>query len=578
MPTKKSTASLPLWWQEIHKKFRAKIAHTFLLYGNVRDYIVAGVTLDRFITSMLLAMKPSVLTVQYSVANGFVFQNQAAEDLFRALSDMEKAEGEDNMASAMRSEINAGPPPLPQAPLAALLLIRKALQKTSSENGLAVIIEDVLWLAPDNEPSRMSSEERKITSTMVEIARDPMISAAGNLVFFTCEVLSDVSPALRSASSRIEQVQVGMPIYDQRLAFINKQKESESNTQWRISPEVFASMSAALSLYNIEDVVQRGEIDGYIDETTIENRKREIVSNEYNDVLVMERAKAGLDSIGGLRHAKKLFTETIINPIKKGQRDIIPQGILLVGPPGTGKSALARAISYESGLNFARLDLSKIYDKFLGNSEKNLERLFLALSALEPVILFIDEVDQAFQRGQTGDTGASNRQFSRIMEFMADTNHRGQIITLAASNRPDLMDAALRRPGRFDIKVLIPSPSEEDRKEIIAILASKYLKQTVEVTSGILSLCEKWTGAELEMAMTKAARLLGSGEVKDAGKAVVEAFTRVRPSTADIQLMTLLALKECNDADYVPEEWRHYLDERSQLDIEIEKLRRLGGS
>jgi hypothetical protein len=122
----------------------------------------------------------------------------------------------------------------------------------------------------------------------------------------------------------------------------------------------------------------------------------------------------------------------------------------MTGPAGTGKTAMAEAVAKEAGINCVILNPARIFGKYVGDTERNLDRALYAILAMAPVLVFIDEIDQSVSRGASGDSGVSNRFFKRLMEFMSDTSHRGKVVFLAASNRPDLMDPALRRPGRFD--------------------------------------------------------------------------------------------------------------------------------
>ena len=144
----------------------------------------------------------------------------------------------------------------------------------------------------------------------------------------------------------------------------------------------------------------------------------------------------------------------------------------MTGPAGTGKSAVAEAVAHEAGVNAVVLNLARILGQYVGNSERNLEKALQAIKSLAPTIVFIDEIDQSVSRGGSGDSGVSNRIFKRLLEFMSDTGNRGQVLFLAATNRPDLLDAALRRPGRFDKKIPFLIPDESERAAIIQVMAT----------------------------------------------------------------------------------------------------------
>ncbi|HID87444.1 MAG TPA: AAA family ATPase, partial [Anaerolineae bacterium] len=167
-------------------------------------------------------------------------------------------------------------------------------------------------------------------------------------------------------------------------------------------------------------------------------------------------------------------------------------------------TAVAEAVAKESGINFVILNLARILGQWVGSSERNLEKALRAIESLQPTICFIDEIDQAVQRGTAGDSGVSNRIFKRLLEFMSDTGHRGRVLFLAASNRPDLLDAALKRPGRFDKKIPFLIPDETEREAIFQVMLRKYDLEADTIPARCITATEGWTGAEIEAAVVKA--------------------------------------------------------------------------
>lgn len=211
------------------------------------------------------------------------------------------------------------------------------------------------------------------------------------------------------------------------------------------------------------------------------------------------------------------------------------------------------------------------------NSERNLEKALEIISSMTPCIVFIDEIDQQFSRGSgnEGDSGVSNRLFARVMEFAADTSHRGQVIVLAASNRPDLLDAALKRPGRFDRKIVFPPPgTREQRLAIFEAIGRKYTITIQDHPGVLLDEIAGWTGNEIEGLMLKASELAeddGSDVIRE--RYWTEAFDLYLPSTQDIERMLDLALREVNDLSLVPAEYRNRVREMRRapaLEPEIE--------
>ncbi|MGQ9512867.1 ATP-binding protein [Thermodesulfitimonas sp.] len=227
-------------------------------------------------------------------------------------------------------------------------------------------------------------------------------------------------------------------------------------------------------------------------------------------------------------------------------------GVLLLGSPGTGKSVLAEAVAKESGMNCCSLNVGRLLGSYVGQSEKNLARALECIEALAPTIVFIDEIDQA-GLSRTGDnTGVTNRIFQQLLQFMSETRHRGRIVFLAASNRLDLIDPALKRPDRFDKKVPILAPEAAEREAIFRTFFRKYgipAESDLNLSPAVAA-TEGWTGAEMEALVLKAWELAGDRPLS--ARDLAEALKRYVPSTWGVEEMTALAVAECNDLDLFP--------------------------
>lgn len=198
----------------------------------------------------------------------------------------------------------------------------------------------------------------------------------------------------------------------------------------------------------------------------IKEHKRRAIEEQSGGLLEIVDVKRGFDAIGGMTIVKE-YLKTVSKRVLKSAHDsrynhLIPRGIILAGPPGTGKTIIAESLALESNLNMVKL--RNIRQQWVGASERNLNRAFEIIRALSPILVFVDEIDQAFgSRGLGGsnDAGTSERIFGQILEFIGDDRNRGRVIWVAATNRPDVIDAALLR--RFDriIPCLLPTPDEQ---------------------------------------------------------------------------------------------------------------------
>ena len=180
------------------------------------------------------------------------------------------------------------------------------------------------------------------------------------------------------------------------------------------------------------------------------------------------------EDIGGLKNEIELIREMIELPIKHPEvfeklGISAPKGVLLTGPPGTGKTLLAKAVATETDSHFYSIAGPEIMSKFYGESEKQLRDIFEKAAKNTPSIIFIDEVDSIAPKRGEGIDQTEKRIVAQLLTLMDGLKSRGQLIVMAATNRPDDLDEALRRPGRFDREIKINPPDEEGRKEILKI-------------------------------------------------------------------------------------------------------------
>ena len=565
MASKKSDS--PAWVQELQSKYMAGVAHGFILHFNVADYVVPGASMRTYLAKLMAGRK---IVAFYNRSDGITFAVPSMRDKFMELLEVKKT-ANPALAALAASQGNQDQE-LPKAPSAALPLLARLLRSGKPDDKLAaVIIEHAETIVPSSDVAMMSSEDRTLLVLVEKLGRDPEIMQSGNPVVLLTANLTDLHQTIRAASSKFESIRVPLPDQAARLGFIRKYRGENEKTAWELTPEQLANATAGLSLIHIEDIFLRAEQEGNLKWDLVRERKQDIIASEFGEVLEVFDPRFGFEMIGGLDHVKKFFQRCVVDPIRKGKLGLIPMGVLMTGPAGTGKTAMAEAVAKESGINCVILNPARIFGKYVGDTERNLDRALYAILAMEPVLVFVDEIDQSVNRGSAGDAGVSNRFFKRLMEFMSDTSHRGKVIFLAATNRPDLMDAALRRPGRFDKKVPFLIPENKERGSIFEVMARKYGLALKDVPAGCVEKTEGWTGAEIELATVKALEAAEYDEMSPE-EALVYAVNNVRPSTADIEFMTLLALQECNERDLLPEKYQAQFDDKEQLKKRINEI------
>jgi transitional endoplasmic reticulum ATPase len=220
--------------------------------------------------------------------------------------------------------------------------------------------------------------------------------------------------------------------------------------------------------------------------------------------VLIEIPKITWADIGGLEDVKKLLKEIIEWPLKypdsfKHLGIKPPTGVLLYGPPGTGKTLLAKAIANESGANFISVKGPELLSMWVGESERHVRDVFRRAKQVAPCIIFFDEVDALVpRRGMSADSHVSERVVSQLLAEISGLEELHGIVVIAATNRPDIVDPALLRPGRLERQILVPTPDETTRLEILKV-HTKDMPLTKDVDIKAISKeTSGYSGADLE--------------------------------------------------------------------------------
>src|SRR6266487_2752898 len=575
----------PAWATELAVKYQSAIAHAFLLSGNVQDYVggVPGQTLKNYLIS---SFGERDIVVSWNRATGFSLPTVEMRRTFASVVDFplppEKAAmppiGRGAGLAAGLNQMAPGGPALDLA--AALEKVRQPGEALDYLNRLlrakaaagqkplraAIVLDYAESIAPATEAAA-SETDRSVLVTLSEWGRDPSIGERGHILILIASDVHDLNERLRKSSVRWEQIPLPFTDLSERTTFVQRlmgdQQENEVKLAAGLTFEEIARLTTGLRYIDLEDIVLRASFHQQdLSRDLVKQRKDEIMAAEFEEVLQVVEPEFGFDALGGLEEVKADLRETVIEPLRSGQLRLVPQGILFMGPAGTGKTRLARALAREAGVTFVELQPSKIFSKWVGDTERRLERALSAIAAMTPCLVFVDEIDQAVSRGESGDNGVSNRVFKRLMEVMSDTTLRGKVLWVCASNRPDLLDAALLRPGRLDKKVPILPPDATERASILEVLTQAAFvgMKTFPGEQDYQRLAAEmdgYTGAEIEGIVGKAAQLRARSHDQLAiADALQMAYERIIPTTQNIEAMTRLALLHCNDLDLVPSHLR----------------------
>jgi len=244
---------------------------------------------------------------------------------------------------------------------------------------------------------------------------------------------------------------------------------------------------------------------------------RVVRPSAMREVLV-ETPNVKWEDVGGIEQVKQNLKEAVEWPLKypksfesMGIRP--PRGLLLYGPPGTGKTMLAKAVANESEANFIQVKGPSLLSMWVGKSEEGVRKIFERARQVAPCIIFFDEIDSlAGKRGYETGTKVTERVLNQILAEMDGIEDLNNVIVIGATNRPDMLDTALMRPGRFDRIIYVEMPDKIGREKILKIHTrnmpienkEKIIKELAENTEG-------YTGADLE-ALTREAAMLALRE------------------------------------------------------------------
>jgi len=396
--------------------------------------------------------------------------------------------------------------------------------KEAQENAPSIVfIDEIDSIAPKRE--EVTGEvEKRVVSQLLSVM-DGLQSRGKVVVIGATNRINSLDPALRRPGRFDREIEIGVPDRDGRLEILQIHtrgmplaedvdlkkladvthgfvgadlealaKEAAIRALRRILPEI------NLEAENIPVEVLNKIIVRMAD---FQEALKEVEPSAMREVLV-EVPDIKWGDIGGLEGVKEELREAIEWPLKYPElfaqmNAVPPKGLLLYGPPGTGKTLLAKAAANESEANFISVKGPELLNKFVGESEKAIREVFRKARQASPCIIFFDEIDSvAPVRGSSsGDSNVTERVISQFLTEMDGLEELRNVVIIAATNRPDIVDPALLRPGRFDRLLLVPPPDLEARKQIFRIHTKKTpLAEDVKLDE-LARKTEGYTGADI---------------------------------------------------------------------------------
>lgn len=217
------------------------------------------------------------------------------------------------------------------------------------------------------------------------------------------------------------------------------------------------------------------------------------------------------EDVGALSKIRAELQVSIVDPIRKPEIYekvglTAPAGVLLFGPPGCGKTLVAKAVSNESKANFISIKGPELLNKYVGESERAVRQLFIRARASAPCVIFFDELDALCPKRGSGDNVATERVVNQLLTEMDGLDERRNVFVIAATNRPDIIDKAMLRPGRLDKLLYVPLPNKDDRLSILeTVTRDKPLSSDVDLKKIAHSdKLEGFSGADISMLLREA--------------------------------------------------------------------------
>lgn len=442
--------------------------------------------------------------------------------------------------------------------------LRKKFEEAEKNAPSIIFIDEIDAIASKREEVHGEVEKRVVAQLLALM--DGLKSRGKVVVIAASNIAHSLDPALRRPGRFDREIEINVPSKEGRFAILKIHtrnmplgkdvdlKEIAAITHGFVGADLaaLAKEAAMIVLRRVLPDLKLKENDPISNEIL---EKLVITQKDFMDSLRVVRPSAmrevlievpntKWENIGGLSSVKQELKEAVEWPLKNSEAFkrlgvTPPKGILLYGAPGTGKTLLAKAVATESESNFISVNGPELLSKWVGESEKAVRKIFAKARQVSPAIIFFDEIDAvAPRRGISADSHVTERVVNQILTEMDGLRELHNVVVIAATNRPDMLDTALLRPGRFDRIILVDVPDEKTRLEIFKVHTKEMPLKDVNIEL-LAKKTQGYVGADIEALCREAAILALREDIKAKEvkmKHFEQAFEKVRPSvTKDIE-------------------------------------------
>ena len=416
--------------------------------------------------------------------------------------------------------------------------LREVFEEAQENAPTILFIDEIDSIAPRREETK-GEVERRVVAQLLSLMDG--LKARGQVIVIAATNIPDaIDPALRRGGRFDREIEIGIPDKKGRMEIFQVHTrgvplaEDVNLEQYADTSHGFVGADIALlvkeaAMHALRKIIPKIDLEEEIPGELLEDlrvtsddfdqAKRHVEPSAMREVLV-EIPSVRWKDVGGLDDVKSELQEAVEWPLKypdvfEKLKTSPPKGILLFGPPGTGKTLLAKAVANESQVNFISVKGPELLSKWVGESEKGVREIFRKARQASPSIIFFDEVDALVPKRGTymGSSHVTESVVSQILTELDGLEELKDVTVIGATNRPDMLDPALMRPGRMERHIYVPPPDAEGRKKIFDV----YLEDGETILAADVSIddlvaeTEHFVGADIE-ALAREAKLAAMRE------------------------------------------------------------------